>query len=137
MWKNLWGETSWGRNKRQPVHINWLNTGTRTLTLFNNVCRQEENSIERQCAVRLLTMKENSSACWFIAVKAFYTSFNYPHHWDCWKVLLLSCIGKKLLKQLYTNSVKSKLNKEFRFIPVFDIVNVKTLLLVFAMISCQ
>ena len=39
------------------------------LTLFNNICRQEDSSVEKQIAWRQLTVKTLKSNSWFIAVK--------------------------------------------------------------------
>ena len=39
------------------------------LTLFNNICRQEDSSVEKQIAWRQLTVKTLESNSWFIAVK--------------------------------------------------------------------
>ena len=39
------------------------------LTLFNNICRQEDSSVEKQIAWRQITVKTLKSNSWFITVK--------------------------------------------------------------------
>ena len=50
----------------------------KALTLFNNICRQDESSIERQLAVRQLTVKETCSASWFIALRDMLYKYELP-----------------------------------------------------------
>jgi hypothetical protein len=41
----------------------------RTLVLFNNICNQADNSIEKNLARRQLIVKSNESSSWFIEIK--------------------------------------------------------------------
>jgi hypothetical protein len=46
----------------------------RALGLFNNVCRQAEDSSEKALAWRQLIMKPESSASWFVGIKHLHRS---------------------------------------------------------------
>ena len=48
----------------------------RVLTLFENICRLPQTSIERQLADRQLSVKSYGSHSWFIAVKEIFTKYN-------------------------------------------------------------
>ena len=51
---------------------------SRALTLFGNVCRQSETSVEKQIARRQLSVKRDSSFSWFSDVKAILLKYNLP-----------------------------------------------------------
>ena len=44
----------------------------KALVLFNNVCHQIENAVERRLAVRQLTVKTEKSNSWFIEVRRLF-----------------------------------------------------------------
>ena len=41
----------------------------KALTIFNNICRQKDNAIEKRIGLRQLTVKDMDSNSWFIAIK--------------------------------------------------------------------
>jgi hypothetical protein len=43
----------------------------KALVFFNNVCHQDESSIEKKLAVRQLTVKADSSNSWFTCIKKY------------------------------------------------------------------
>ena len=50
----------------------------KALTLFNNICRQDDSSIERRLAIRQLTVKDLDSTSWFISLKKALYKFELP-----------------------------------------------------------
>ena len=82
------------------------------MTLFNNVCRQEENCVERQLAIRQLTLKENSRVSWFIALKNILYKFELPPPLELLENPPAKLHWKKIVKQPYTNTVKSKFGQD-------------------------
>ena len=50
----------------------------KALTLFNNICRQDDLSIERHLAIRQLTVKDMDSTSWFISLKRALYKFELP-----------------------------------------------------------
>ena len=48
----------------------------RTLGLFNNICNQADNSIEKNLARRQLIVKSNESSSWFIEIKYILRKYN-------------------------------------------------------------
>ena len=48
----------------------------KALVFFNNVCHQEESSIERRLAVRQLTVKVDSSNRWFICINNILSKYD-------------------------------------------------------------
>jgi hypothetical protein len=47
----------------------------RALGLFNNVCRQAEDSSEKALARRQLIVKPDSSASWFVGIKHLHRKY--------------------------------------------------------------
>lgn len=47
------------------------------LTLFNNICRQDQESLEKAIAVRQLQAKDQNSSSWFIEIKILVTLMKY------------------------------------------------------------
>ncbi|MEW8547744.1 MAG: reverse transcriptase family protein, partial [Candidatus Thiodiazotropha sp.] len=50
----------------------------KALTLFNNICRQDCFSVERQLAIRQLTVKETGSVSWFINLRDILFKYELP-----------------------------------------------------------
>ena len=48
----------------------------RALSLFNNICHQSDDSIEKMLAKRQLTLKSNESSSWFVAIKLLLRKYN-------------------------------------------------------------
>ena len=60
------------------------------LSLFGNVCRQEDTSTEMRLAERQLTVKDDSSHSWYIAVTNIMRKYGLPDPLD-----LLQCPPSK------------------------------------------
>ncbi|MEW8548514.1 MAG: reverse transcriptase domain-containing protein, partial [Candidatus Thiodiazotropha sp.] len=50
----------------------------RALTLFGNICRLSENSVEQRIAYRQLSIKSFSSNSWFICIKKLLVKYGLP-----------------------------------------------------------
>ena len=46
------------------------------LTLFNNICRQNDDTLEKRLAFRQLNMKENDSTSWFNLIKRILLKYS-------------------------------------------------------------
>lgn len=55
---------------------------SRALTLFGNVCRLSEDSIEKQIARRQVSIKGDRSFSWFIDMKTILLKYSLPLPWD-------------------------------------------------------
>ncbi|VDI59380.1 Hypothetical predicted protein [Mytilus galloprovincialis] len=51
----------------------------KSLNLFNNICNQNENHLEKKIARRQLIAKNQESNSWFIAIKRYYSNTIYNH----------------------------------------------------------
>ena len=49
------------------------------LTLFNNICRQDDDTVEKRLAFRQLNMKENDSTSWFNLIKRILLKYGLQH----------------------------------------------------------
>ena len=49
------------------------------LTLFNNICRQNDDMLEKRLAFRQLNMKENDSTSWFNLIKQILLKYGLQH----------------------------------------------------------
>ena len=56
----------------------------RALTLFGNICRLDDASIERQLAHRQFAVKGYDSNSWFVAAKKLLVKYDLP---GCWEIL--------------------------------------------------
>ncbi|MCG8045488.1 MAG: reverse transcriptase family protein, partial [Candidatus Thiodiazotropha endolucinida] len=72
----------------------------RALSLYGNICRLPESSIEKQLAERQLCLKTNSSHSWFIAIKQLHFQYSLPDPTEL------------LVDQPTKQSWKRKVNKE-------------------------
>ena len=64
--------------------INRLLTGGQScrhenINFFNNICRQDESSLEKRIAYRQLTMKDNSSCSWLVFLYRILHKYNLPN----------------------------------------------------------
>ena len=81
----------------------------KVLTLFNNITRQADKSIEKQLAKRQLTLKDNTSNSWFIAARRILHQYDLPNTLD----LLEHPISKQQWKLLVKKSVNSYWKKKY------------------------
>ena len=54
----------------------------RALILFDNVCRLEEDSVEKQLARRQLAVKSFSSCSWYVEIRKILIRYDLPTCWD-------------------------------------------------------
>ena len=54
----------------------------RALTLFSNICRLNDSSIEKQLARRQFAVKTHNSSSWFVAIKKILVKYDLPGCWD-------------------------------------------------------
>ena len=70
----------------------------RAFGLFNNVCRQAEDSSEKALARRQLIVKPNSSASWFVGIKHLHRKYELKE--------AISYLDKPESKTKWTRTVK-------------------------------
>ncbi|CAG2187006.1 unnamed protein product [Mytilus edulis] len=78
------------------------------LSLFGNISRQPQNSLEKQIAYRQLLMKTDDSNSWFIIVKTILAKYNLPS-----ALYLLDSQIQKLKWKTMVNKEVSKYWKHF------------------------
>lgn len=73
------------------------------LTLFNNICRQDQESLEKAIAVRQLQEKDQNSSSWFIEIKRTLMKYGLKHPLELlqyppskidWKRTIKECVFK-------------------------------------------
>jgi hypothetical protein len=74
----------------------------RTLVLFNNICNQADNSIEKNLTRRQLIAKSNESSSWFIEIKCIPVLRKYNLREASWY------LDNSPKKYVWTSTVKSK-----------------------------
>ena len=102
-------------------------THKRILTLFSNICRLNDSSIEKQFAV-----KTHNSSSWFVAIKKILVKYDLPGCWDIlvepptkyrWKSLV-----NKQVNSYWAERIKSRtsLYSSLRYLAVENIYPGKT-----------
>ena len=73
------------------------------MTLFNNICRQHDDAIEKQLVTRQLNIKTNESKSWFTILKKTLIKYDFsninelvakPPKKSIWKSLIITNCGK-------------------------------------------
>ena len=77
----------------------------RALGLFNNICNQAEDSVEKTLARRLLIVKSNESNSWFIEIKNILRKYNMLEAW--WY------LDNAPKKAIWTTAVKRKIHEHW------------------------
>ena len=84
----------------------------RAVTLFGNICRLDDSSIEKQLAQRQFAVKAHNSSSWFLAIKKILVKYDLPGCWDIltepptkyrWKSLV-----NKQVNSYWTERIKSR-----------------------------
>jgi hypothetical protein len=65
----------------------------RALGLFNNICNQAEDSVEKTLARRQLIVKSSESNSWFIEIKNILRKYNMLEAWWCPIFLFVEAYG--------------------------------------------
>ena len=77
------------------------------MTLFNNICRQHDDAIEKQLVTRQLNIKTNESKSWFTILKKTLIKYDFsninelvekPLKKSIWKSVIMIC-SRMLLGQ--------------------------------------
>ena len=80
----------------------------RTLVLFNNICNQADNSIEKNLARRQLIVKSKESSSWFIEIK--YIQVHFVHVWRKYNLHEANWyLDNSPKKSVWTSTVKRKI----------------------------
>ena len=83
----------------------------KALTLFNNICRQNNSSTEKQLAYRQLLLKDGNSHSWFVQIRKILCRYELPNPFElldqpptkiCWKNTIEQCINKYGKTELLT-----------------------------------
>ena len=77
----------------------------RALGLFNNICNQAEDSVEKTLARRQLIIKSNESNSWFIEIKNILRKYNMLEAW--WY------LNNAPKKAIWTTAVKRKIHEHW------------------------
>ena len=78
------------------------------MTLFNNICRQHDDAIEKQLVTRQLSIKTTESKSWFTILKKTLIKYNFsninelvekPPKKSMWKSLIMKAVECYILGQ--------------------------------------
>jgi hypothetical protein len=84
------------------------------MTLFNNICRQHDDAIEKQLVTRQLNIKTNESKSWFTILKKTLIKYDFsninelvekPLKKSIWKSLIMKaveCYWTKKIREIAT-----------------------------------
>ena len=84
----------------------------KALTLFNNICRQDNSSTEKQLAYRQLLLKGESSHSWFVQIRKILCRYDLPNPFElldhppskiCWKSTIELSINKYWKNRIVTS----------------------------------
>ncbi|KAH3801869.1 hypothetical protein DPMN_155531 [Dreissena polymorpha] len=94
------GERTYGRTNKQTIYVE-AQIHKKALVLFNNVCHQNKNAVERRLAERQLTVKTGKSNSWFIEVRRLFWWYELGEAED----LLKTPVKKEQWKRSVSKSV--------------------------------
>ena len=72
------------------------------LTLFNNICRQDDNSLEKSIALRQTIVKDNNSNSWFTTVRKILYKYALQNP--------MSCLENPQNKNSWKKEIQTKIN---------------------------
>jgi hypothetical protein len=83
------------------------------MTLFNNICRQHDDAIEKQLATRQLNVKTTESKSWFTILKKTLIKYDFsninellakPPKKSIWKSLIMKAVERYWAKKITLSS---------------------------------
>lgn len=78
----------------------------KSLTLFNNICRQDPSSLEKAIAIRQSQMKDQNSSSWFIGIKNLLMKYSLKHP--------LELLNSPPSKHDWKRTIKEQVNSYWR-----------------------
>jgi hypothetical protein len=95
------------------------------MTLFNNICRQPDNAIEKQLTMRQLLNKSTDSRSWFINIKKILLKYEFSNIDELWTNPIRKSIWKSSVQKAVENFWTEKIRETATWYPSLEHLNRK------------
>ena len=92
----------------------------RALTLYGNICRLSEDTVEKQLARRQLSVKGYRGSSWFVEIRKLLLKYGLPPAWELLDDPLQNSGGSGCYQDMSTLTGRSRSRAMQCFIPVLD-----------------